>query len=190
MRLGLRNADGVEVALVSQVPTTVESVDGIAVALGPGVVELADHVVARGVIVLGLKILRVEETILVSKLHLLGHNLGTRLANAKDRIVVDRHHGGLGLEGSVTCDHLRETIHHDRLLHDVLGLTVGRKHELLTSGLLLDDHGGESGGSSQDGTALNLSWHGDVSLGLWGGKLACVHVCLRLSQGKVALVES
>lgn len=176
MLLRLGNADGIEVALVSQVPTAVEGVDGDSVALGPVAIQLAHHVVAAGVIVLWLKILRFEETILVSKSHLLGHDLGTGLADAEDRVVVDRDHARVGL-GSVTCDHVRVAIHHHRLLHHVLGLTTGHHHRL-ARGLLEHDGGeGRGGGSSQDGAALNLGGN-DSAMGLCQkkNKSACVHV--------------
>lgn len=165
LRLG--NANGIEVALVGEVPAAVERVNGEAVALGPVAVELANHVVAARVVVLGLKILHLEKTVLVSKSHLLGHGLGAGLTNAEDRIIVDRsrEHAWLDWEGgAVTCDHVRDAIHHDRLLDHVLGLTG--HHHRLARGLLDDDWVEASGSrSSQHGAALDLGGN-DSAMGL------------------------
>lgn len=68
--------------------------------------------------------------------------------------------------GRVTCDHVRDAIHHDGLLNDVLRLTASGSahHHRLASGLLEDD-GMESrrGRCSQNSAALNLGGNDSAS---------------------------
>lgn len=114
-------------------------VDGGTVALSPNAIEFANHVELGGVVVGRFKILWFEQTVLVSKLNLLGHHLGASVTNSKDGIGVDAGEAGV----HVTCDDLRSARDHDRLLNHVttLGnrLTGGDHHDRLAIRLLLDD---------------------------------------------------
>jgi hypothetical protein len=138
-------------------------VDGGTVALGPDAIEFANHVELGRVIISGLKILWFEQSVLVSKLQLLGHHLGASVANSKDGIVVNTGEAG----SHVTCDDLRSARDHDRLLNHVttLGdrLTGGDHHDRLAIRLLLDDaldgasHRVGSNGTCLDGNGNSAS---------------------------------
>lgn len=170
--------NGVEVALISQIPTAAEVVDRDPVALGPVPVELAHHVVPGGVIVARLKILRFEEVVRFSKLSLVRDNLVPGTTDAKHRVVMHRHRLGW----VITCNHDRGDCDGDRLGHELTtasgttddgGTTLHhdrlRRVNLLLVSLLhgLHDglhHDGLEGRGRMDNIGRRLNWDAGVSL--------------------------
>lgn len=96
----VRQAYGIEVALVGQVPAAIpEVVDGGARDHGPGAVGLAEEVHARGVVVRGLEVLGLEHVVLVGVLDLLQCDLLRGAADTESGLGSDAAAGGEAARG-------------------------------------------------------------------------------------------
>ena len=87
----VRKADGVEPALIGNVPAhVVDVVNGKTAALSPVAVNFADVVEAAGILIRGLKVLRLEESVVVGEIELTDSLLLTRASITVGRASTSR----------------------------------------------------------------------------------------------------
>ena len=148
----VRQSDRVEVALIREIPTASEMVNGITVALGPVSIELTHHVDTRRIVVGRLEVLRLEQVVLLGELNMLHHDIPSRGSHAKGGLRED------GLTGEIDRHGGRRVVDHDRMRagHDIALNGHRMNHSWLGDGLLNND-------GSSDTTRRGYNW--DCSTG-------------------------